>query len=99
MISNSTNFDNYNDRTTVRIEVRRILARRAPPPGQVYTYEFLDRQALILEDLLYKLSFTMEDYGDLNTLEARLLEATAMILQSNNFSARSVLESFLVVTP
>ncbi len=36
----------------------------------------------------------MEDYGDLNTLEPRLLEATSMIMQSPGFSAASVLAEF-----
>ncbi len=73
----------------------RILSRRIPPPGIFYNRGFLEKQSLILEDFLYKLSSTITDYGDLETLEARLHEATAMILQSNDFSVRSVFTSFL----
>ncbi len=72
-----------------------ILASRAPPTGFRYNHEFLERQALILDDFLYKLASTMEDYGDLNTLEPRLIEATGMILQSPGFSAASVLTEFI----
>mmetsp|Transcript_23187 Transcript_23187/g.48154 ORF Transcript_23187/g.48154 Transcript_23187/m.48154 type:complete len:97 (+) Transcript_23187:117-407(+) len=84
----------YNERTAVCRQIYQILALRAPPTGLSYDHEFLVRQALLLDDFLYKLASTMEDYGDLNTLEPRLLEATGMILQSSGFSAASVLADF-----
>mmetsp|Transcript_2391 Transcript_2391/g.5504 ORF Transcript_2391/g.5504 Transcript_2391/m.5504 type:complete len:99 (-) Transcript_2391:110-406(-) len=84
----------YNERTTVSRQIFHVLVQRAPPTGQTYGREFLERQALLLDDFLYKLASTMEDYGDLNTLEPRLLEATSMIMQSPGFSAASVLAEF-----
>mmetsp|Transcript_28868 Transcript_28868/g.59165 ORF Transcript_28868/g.59165 Transcript_28868/m.59165 type:complete len:99 (+) Transcript_28868:46-342(+) len=91
---NTLTIPEYNERTTVSRQIFYILVQRAPPTGQTYGREFLERQALLLDDFLYKLASTMEDYGDLNTLEPRLLEATSMIMQSPGFSAASVLAEF-----
>mmetsp|Transcript_30190 Transcript_30190/g.61453 ORF Transcript_30190/g.61453 Transcript_30190/m.61453 type:complete len:99 (+) Transcript_30190:59-355(+) len=85
----------FNHRTTVRREVLRIISQRVPEAGGIYEDKFLERQSFILEDLLYKLAFTMGDYGDLNTVEARLQEASNMILLSSGHSVASLLAAFL----
>mmetsp|Transcript_20564 Transcript_20564/g.42815 ORF Transcript_20564/g.42815 Transcript_20564/m.42815 type:complete len:112 (-) Transcript_20564:561-896(-) len=90
----SSSTQHYNERTTVCREVFRILAERAPP-RRAYDVAFLKRQTYILDDFLYKLSSTMEEYCDLNSLEQRMLVATSMILQSPGITAASVLSGFL----